>query len=288
MLCMTCGDEMISGEVIPADAGLVRGFENITLRCPACGDTESRFVFVGTSGVNRVAETAKAKPHSHNRCSSNGAPDAVTSQENKSVTLAAEKELSTAGCQTHSTAGIPEKITGPSKPRITQGTTPIRMPGASAQSWGRAVERLRIHQADLQQRADKAKRESLLIEFDQAWDELSAAQHAKRRTAKPRDNSHAKQGRTFAVTRPRGSARIMGADREAVCAFDGLWDSVVRGPDGFAKPPEVSVAASLAPLPRSLSLAVLEPNTTRNVLPQKSAAKRKLEKLFTSLRDALR
>jgi hypothetical protein len=293
MRCMTCGDQMVSGEVIPADAGLVQGFKNITLRCPGCGDTESRFVFANgaTTVSNRAAEVAKAASPSDHTFSSDSARHSRDSQHNKAASLGAEKELSTADLPAQSTPAIPEKITVRSKPRITQRATPTRISGASAQSWGRAVERLRIHQADLQQRADKAKRESLTIGFNKAWDGLTAPNRQNRWTAKLRDDSArlAEQALTFAGTRHVPAAqRAIAADRKPARCFDQFWDSLVPGNNGVPKFLEPSVAPSLAPLPRSLSLVVIEPNDTRNVLPHKSDSKRKLQKLFNSLRHAVR
>jgi len=243
-------------------------------------------VFAGTSRVNRVAETAETRAPSHNGSSRNGAHYESKSQENKSVTLGPEKELSTAGCKIHSNQRTPEKITLPSKPRTPQRSTPIRISSAAAQSWGRAVEKLRNHQTDLQQRADKAKRESITVKFDQPWDEFPAARHESGRTANAPDNLRAKQqdARSSASgsRHDRSAQRTVAADCEALRGFDELWDGVSR-----AKPPEVSSTPSLARLPVSPSPVIIEPNDTRSVLSQSSVSKSKLQKLFNSLRDAL-
>jgi hypothetical protein len=45
MRCMTCGDEMVLADAVPAvDIG-VQGFEHQTFQCPGCDDTECRLVF---------------------------------------------------------------------------------------------------------------------------------------------------------------------------------------------------------------------------------------------------
>jgi hypothetical protein len=43
---MTCGDDMVLIEAMPAEMGGVQGFEMQTHHCPACRGTERRFIFV--------------------------------------------------------------------------------------------------------------------------------------------------------------------------------------------------------------------------------------------------
>jgi hypothetical protein len=51
-----CGHDMVLIAALPAEDGLVLGFEQQTLQCRACGETLHRFVFV--SGVTAAdAET---------------------------------------------------------------------------------------------------------------------------------------------------------------------------------------------------------------------------------------
>src|ERR1700724_512868 len=65
-----------------------------------------------------------------------------------------------------------------------------------------------------------------------------------------------------------------------------FWDSLVPAPNG--QKPELSVpAASLAPLPRSLSLVVIEPrNVPRSRVGGKYVFKKMLEKVLLCLEGA--
>jgi hypothetical protein len=74
------------------------------------------------------------------------------------------------------------------------------------------------------------------------------------------------------------------SDPEAVRRFDEFWDSLVP-PRNALKPGELSVpAASLAPLPRSLSLVVIEPgNVPRSRVRGKYVFKKMLEKVLHCL-----
>jgi hypothetical protein len=45
MKCPVCGTDMQLATVEPHRPETMRGFEHLTFRCEACGDTERRFVF---------------------------------------------------------------------------------------------------------------------------------------------------------------------------------------------------------------------------------------------------
>jgi hypothetical protein len=59
MRCLVCGAEMHVEQVAPDDTMPVSGYEHRTLKCPQCGDTERRLVFVGdrTSAESTSVET---------------------------------------------------------------------------------------------------------------------------------------------------------------------------------------------------------------------------------------
>jgi hypothetical protein len=60
MRCMTCGDDMVLTQTVPAETGIVEGFENQTLECGGCGEAERRFTFAG--GVAGSAAPEKPTP----------------------------------------------------------------------------------------------------------------------------------------------------------------------------------------------------------------------------------
>ncbi len=59
MRCLVCGAEMHVEQVAPDDTMPVSGYEHRTLKCPQCGDTERRLVFVAdrTSAESTSVET---------------------------------------------------------------------------------------------------------------------------------------------------------------------------------------------------------------------------------------
>ena len=59
MRCLVCGAEMHVEQVAPDDTMPVCGYEHRTLKCPQCGDTERRLVFVAdrTSAESTSVET---------------------------------------------------------------------------------------------------------------------------------------------------------------------------------------------------------------------------------------
>jgi len=294
-----CGAEMVSAEVIPAEAGSVRGFEKIIFQCPGCGASKSRFIFAGEVAgfVGRREETATPTSDLHRICRSNGADESALSQDTsiKLSNAIAEKESSADERRTQSTDGMTEKVTFASEPTlIRQRITPPPISTKSAEAWRRAVEKLRIHQDDLHQRTEKAKNANRTIDCGHELGGHAAARHKNRWTAKPRNDSDAERPGmrplTLAGHHQSGSVRqAMRIDRQTVVRrFDEFWDSLVPPHNGLQKPLQLStLAATAAPLPRSLSLVVIEPISTPNAPPQKSVRKNKLEKLFNSLQDAV-
>jgi hypothetical protein len=126
---------------------------------------------------------------------------------------------------------------------------------ASQERWLRAVDKFRTYEADLVHRAERSKK----------W---------KANTARP-------------LTKPspvRSPQRCV----LARSGFDELWDGLTSDQHNGVN---VSIpAASLAPLPRSLRLVVLETRQVprdRPVPGDKHASKKVLEKLYESLRRML-
>jgi hypothetical protein len=160
-----------------------------------------------------------------------------------------------------------EKVTFASGlPLMSQRITPASISTKAAQGWRRALEKLRIHQTDLHQRNETAKKANRTIYFGHAREGHTAARPKNCWTTKLRDDSDAERlgvlPLTLAGPRQSGSVQhAMEIDREVVRRFDEFWDSLV---------------------PRHNSLQ------TRKGPHQKSVHKKKLEKLFNSLQDAVR
>jgi hypothetical protein len=125
----------------------------------------------------------------------------------------------------------------------------------SPERWLRAVEKFRSYEADLNRRVGQSKKSKAI-------------------TAGPL--------RTSGTGRPGLPQRaVLHPDR-----FDELWDGLI--PDR-QQGVELSIpATSLAPLPRSLSLVVVEAReATRDRRGDKHASKKVLEKLYNSLQRML-
>jgi hypothetical protein len=60
MRCLTCGHGMVLMAALPTQDAFVQGFEQQTVQCPACGETEHRFVFkpAVTAAGSQVAALA--------------------------------------------------------------------------------------------------------------------------------------------------------------------------------------------------------------------------------------
>jgi hypothetical protein len=167
MRCLTCGEEMVLAEAMPAE-GEVQGFENQTHHCPACGATERRFMFVGgkTTFVAGRAETATlaSAPHRMNDRLSrgvNGADKTAVNQPSgiKLFTVPA-KQKSSAG-HNGSTAFVGDVTKTKaltSEPPLAQEVRAPNGSNTSGQAWVRAVEKFRSYEADLYRRAENKKK----------------------------------------------------------------------------------------------------------------------------------
>ena len=274
MRCLTCGEEMVLAEAMPAE-GAVQGFENQAHRCSACGATERRFMFVGrktTSVAARAKMTTLASArHRMNVKVSRG----VNGADKTAVDQPSGIKLVTVPNKQKSSAGRNEPIpfSGDatqtpalaSEPPLMQELTALKGNNASGQAWMRAVEKFRSYEADLHRRAENSKKTNGDIEPDKDSDRLTVPRHGETHAAnKPQKTRQSESGcasgrSEMAGTRPLLShSNGLKPDAEAVRRFDEFWDSLVPAPKG-QKPRELSVSASLAPLPRSLSVVVIGP-----------------------------
>ena len=301
MRCLTCGEEMVLAEAMPAE-GEVQGFENQTHHCPACGATERRFMFVGgkTTFVAGRAETATlaSAPHRMNVKLSrgvNGADKTAVNQPSgiKLFTVPA-KQKSSAG-HNGSTAFVGDVTKTKaltSEPPLAQEVRAPNGSNTSGQAWVRAVEKFRSYEADLYRRAENTKKTNGIIEASKASDRLTVPRQDETRAAnKPQKTPVGERLRIRAFRNGRYSPPLSHSngsqpDPEAVRRFDEFWDSLVPAPNG--QKPELSVpAASLAPLPQSLSLVVIEPrNVPRSRVGGKYVFKKMLEKVLQCLEGA--
>lgn len=263
MRCLTCGEEMVLAEAMPAE-GAVQGFENQTHHCPACGATERRFMFVGgkTTFVAGRAETATlaSAPHRMNVKLSrgvNGADKTAVNQPSgiKLFTVPA-KQKSSAG-HNGSTAfvgDVTETKALTSEPPLAQEVTATNGSNTSGQAWVRAVEKFRSYEADLYRRAENTKKTNGIIEASKASDRLTVPRQDETRASNPQKTPVGERLRIRAFRNGRYSPPLSHSngsqpDPEAVRRFDEFWDSLVPAPNG--QKPELSVpAASLAIAPR--------------------------------------
>ena len=307
MRCLTCGHDMVLMSALPAQDGFVQGFERQTLQCPACGETEHRFVFKPAVTAAGSEMAALASP-----------PDCIrvevplnSNDKDKSVPSAKEIDtvLDANGIGNGALApsnGIDNAVLGSNgTDQSVFGANGILKP--MAQSWGitpfAAVAKKKSSASD-QVPTEDARAVTRANEFAlDARDSRSANDHnasperwlqavdkfrsyeadLNRRVDKSKKS---KAGTTVLRTsdtgRPRSPQRtVLGPDR-----FDELWDGLIPDRKNGAK---LSVAAtSLAPLPRSLSLVLIETReVSRDSRGNKYVSKKVLEKLYNSLLPSL-
>jgi hypothetical protein len=130
-----------------------------------------------------------------------------------------------------------------------------------AAAWTRAVEKLRQHEADLSQRAQEAKKASWNYRFDQVWQRLvpdspqfsranGANQKARRRAWSPENSPRI----VIPRRRPIVELPVIERSPEQIQKFNEFWEGLLSP----QLPAPVSNGSSLAPLPRSVSLAPVE------------------------------
>jgi hypothetical protein len=285
MRCMTCGDDMVLIEAMPAEMGGVQGFEMQTHHCPACRGTERRFIFVRrkTDFVERRVKTATRACAAHEVKVShhvNGA-DKTAVHPRSSIKLFAVPPKGKSG------AGH-DRLIAPSS--VTETTLPVSEPltekitqldHAPGEVWVRAVEKFRRYEADLHQRVEKSKKTNGNIEAGKGSGRLTIPRYGERRVANKSDET------TVGEPLRRRTLRAGPLERphpEALRCFDEFWDNLVP-PRSAKKPTELSVTpSSLAPLPQSLSLVVIEPTAIpASKIRAKLVFKKMLEKVLQCL-----
>jgi hypothetical protein len=281
MRCLTCGEEMVLAEALPAE-GAVQGFEYQAHCCSTCGATEHRFMFVGRKstfvGGRAEMATLASAPHRMNVKVSRGAHGADKTTVNqpsgiKLITVSAKQKPSAGHNGPTAFAGnVTETTTLASEPHLTKEVRAPNGGSASGQAWMRTVEKFRNYETDLHRRAENTRKTNGNIEPNKASDQLTVPRHGETRAANEPQKTPVREQlriRAFRNGRhlpPLSHSNGSQPDHEAVRRFDEFWDSLVPPRNG-QKPGEFSVpAASLAPLPRSLSLVVIEPREGRQPL----------------------
>jgi|tagenome__1003787_1003787.scaffolds.fasta_scaffold20613135_1 hypothetical protein len=286
MRCITCGDDMVLTQALPAEAGFVDGFVNQTLECPGCGETERRFTFAG--GVAGFAVSKMSTPTEPRRNRKTVDVPADSRADNRPVhqdcsvnhVILPTEEKSSAGRMT-------EMAAVPSHPPVIRQAVKASAPNnASAQAWVRVVDKVRSYQAGLNRSVGKAKTKSE-PELDNASTRFIASAHEQAPCAA--DPLWSAPPLQVKRTRPPGSPKVVEPGKGAIRSFDEVWDGLLPARNGGYDSLEVSVAASsLAALPRSLSLAVVEPPTIgRGMQGGNPVPKTMLEKLFRLLESAV-
>ena len=150
---------------------------------------------------------------------------------------------------------------------------------AQSRTWTRAVEKLRSREAEIRQRAERAKRTDWNMAFNQAWEQLAPApaaavqngQNGHSTYARPDDlaamfarsvRGRLRKKAAMTTTRGRAAAPIAEPTLEAAREFNRFWDSLSGSTplQLLAKPTSVpnGPPQALLPLPKSVSLVPIE------------------------------
>jgi hypothetical protein len=205
MRCIACGAEMILMKVVPDTNMMVAGYEHHTLQCSGCYEVEQRLVFSQRSEsrpVEPVAQPVKAQPIS--QCDEDRAGESLSHIEKEN---------------------LPGESVSPGK-----ATAPVQAPSA----WRRAVEKVRLQQADLNQRAQVAKSDRSVDEDREEAPSQRQARAAKKASAVPCAIGSATGAlgarATDAGRAPPAPAEGSGARAEPIDlaqGFDRVWESLV-------------------------------------------------------------
>jgi hypothetical protein len=285
MRCMSCGDDMVLTQALPAETGIVEGFENQTLECGGCGEAERRFTFAReVAGFAAPKTPTPSEPHRNRQTidvPANSRADNLPMHQDCSVNhviLPTEEK---------SRAGRTEMAAVASDPPVIRQAVKASAPNnASAQAWVRVVEKVRSYQAGLNRSVGKAKTKSE-PELDNASTRFIASAHEQAPCAA--DPLWSAPPLRVKRTRPPGSPKVVEPGKGAIRCFDEVWDGLLPVRNGAYDSLEISVpASSLAALPRSLSLAVVEPPTIgRGMEVGNPVPKSMLQKLFRLLETAV-
>ena len=150
---------------------------------------------------------------------------------------------------------------------------------AQSRTWTRAVEKLRSREAEIRQRAERAKRTDWNMAFNQAWEQLAPApaaavqngQNGHSTYARPDDlaamfarsvRGRLRKKAAMPTTRGRAAAPIADPSPEAAREFNRFWDSLSGSTplQLLAEPTSVPNVPpqELLPLPKSVSLVPIE------------------------------
>jgi hypothetical protein len=171
----------------------------------------------------------------------------------------------------------------------SNGVEPVNgteaLPAAAAarsRTWTRAVEKLRSREAEIRQRAERAKRTDWNMAFNQAWEQLAPAPAAAVQNGQNGQNGHSTYARpddlaamfarsvrgrlrkkaAMPTTRGRAAAPIADPSPEAAREFNRFWDSLSGSTplQLLAEPTSVPNVPpqELLPLPKSVSLVPIE------------------------------
>jgi len=289
MRCMTCGDEMVLTESMPAEMGGVQGFETQTHQCLSCGGTERRFIFVGAktkteSIKGATATVACAYPIKKGSHGGNGA-DKTPVYPRSSIKLIADPATEKSGAH-HDRQNADSSVTEipllPSEPPLIENVIPLTAGNAPGQSWVRAVEKFRRYEADLHERVEKTKTTNPNLGVTKATNRTTVPTNDE---IPPVNQSHgATVGERLSRRRHAGVQERVGIDHEALRRFDELWNNVAP-PRNAQKPSDASEApALLTRLPPSGSLVAIESKTDPvNNIRGKRVFKKMLEKVLQCL-----
>jgi hypothetical protein len=293
MRCMTCGDEMVLADAVPAvDIG-VQGFEHQTFQCPGCDDTECRLVFTDRPTVfaRRRSETAvtSSEPCEIEQVVAappiSNAPDPETVCAASNVeALATEEQASEGEGLTDFASEVAQSFDPPVLAHEAGTSAGINI---SVPAWVRAIEKLRTHQADLHQRQE-TKKTNWNAEFDKAWDYSLAApaRNQSRYAAQPRTiapwggESLSPRALTVAGNGCSQSPEpAQEADSEAARPFNGFWES--RVPSHSPQP------TPLAALPAAPNLAATEAEDAPQAVTGGKYLLNAFEKLINAVQAAV-
>jgi hypothetical protein len=213
MRCLGCGAEMILLKVVPDTNMMVTGYEHHTLQCSGCYEVEQRLIFSqrneSSEGENRPNEPVSPRPAA--------VPPPAPAQA-----VAASQ---------------------PAESVANGKATVIPAPVRAASAWRRAVEKVRIQQAGLNERLNgRTEADRKANQFNQDWENLASSQRgapaAKQETSGSSDQEHGgeappAQASNEIALHPRHSDGAASAERiDLTQGFDRVWENLVphRGP----------------------------------------------------------
>jgi len=305
MRCLMCGHEMVLIAALPAEDGFVHGFEQQTLQCRACGETWHRFVFTPAISAAAVEMGKLASPPACigiDVCPSNNEKDKSVPSADEIKTVPGTNENGRPALVTDSIDNAVRALNGIDQPAFIANE--MRKP--LVKDWRiKAVASAKEKPSARDQALTKLERSGIQgngVAFDarestsvsgnntppERWSqavekfrryEAGLNRHTDSRTRCNANGTH--PFTTSRIQRPKSPQRSIPND------FDAVWNGHMPVPDQ-QKGMEHSVAsASLVPLPRALSLVVIEPQeASPHTRGDKHGSKKMLEKLYNWLTRA--